>query len=120
MSHCNNVLIEGIRWIGCGNNKETTSQALYFQVSSGITVQNCIFQHSVGQAVALSEVWGYVNINNCTFVNNTHYRGHGAAIHYSLNYKAECVLSISGCSFGYNGATESIVYIHRAHLLQIA
>lgn len=106
------MLIKGIKWIGCGNDKEDTNQALYVQVSCDITIQNCIFQHSVGQAVVLSEVWWYIlNSIGCKFVNNTHYWGHSAAVHYALNYKTECVLTISGCSFGYNGATESIAYM---------
>ena len=82
-----NCVIQGIIWDGCGteNDNSSTKPGLKLDYSSNIAIKNCSFQHSIGQAVVLSEVSGDVNINNCQFVYNSHYRGHGAAIHYSSN-----------------------------------
>ena len=62
----------------------------------------------------MSEVSRDVNINHCNFVHNNHYRGHGAAIHYSsrnvTNHHQLSVFTISDCNFAYNYA-KSLVYI---------
>ena len=111
------LIIQGITWIGCGT-KHTTPGLLLGQ-SSNVTIQNCTFQQSVGQAIVLSEMSGDVNINNCKFVNNSHYRGHGAAIHYSsstnntINY-SQFVLTIKNCNFSYN-RMKSLVYLENKH-----
>ena len=94
-------------WIGCGtDNINHTKPGLSLSYSFNVTIQNCTFQQSVGQAVVLSEMSGDVNINNCKFLNNRRYRGHGAAIHYSsstnntINY-SQFVLTIKKCNFSY-------------------
>ena len=60
-----NCIIKGIIWNGCGTKVEPGLKLSY---SSNIIIQNCSFQHSVGQAVVLSEVTGDININHCQFV----------------------------------------------------
>ena len=113
---CHHLIIEDITWIGCGtDNVNHTKPGLSLSYSSNVTIQNCTFQQSVGQAVVLSEMSGDVNINNCKFVNNSHYRGHGAAIHYSsstnntINY-SQFVLTIKNSIFSYN-KMKSLVYL---------
>ena len=110
------LIIQGITWIGCGtDNINHTKPGLSMSHSFNVTIQNCTFQQSVGQAIVLSEMSGDVNINNCKFVNNSHYRGHGAAIHYSsstnntINY-SQFVLTIKNCIFSYN-KMKSLVYL---------
>ena len=111
---CSSCFIQGITWDGCGSI-ENGEPGLALTDSSNITIGNCIFQHSKGQAVLLSEVSGDVNINHCNFVHNNHYKGHGAAIHYSssnvTNGLQFSVLTISDCNFTYNYITNSLVYI---------
>ena len=105
---CHNCIIQGIVWNGCGNHIEPGLKLNYF---SNITVQNCTFQHSKGQAIVLSEALGDMNINDSRFVNNTHYKGHGAAIHYSSNNtRDEFVFIINNCNFSYN-KMKSLVYL---------
>ena len=114
------LIIQGITWIGCGtDNINHTTPGLSLSYSSNVTIQNCTFQQSVGQAIVLSEMSGDVNINNCKFVNNNRYRGHGAAIHYSsstnntINY-SQFVLTIKNCKFLYN-RMKSLVYLENKH-----
>ena len=113
---CHNCIIQGITWNGCGTNKSIgnhTVPGLKLSNSSNVTIQNCCFQHSVGQAVVLSEASGDVNITNCKFANNVDYGGHGAAIHYSSDNarKSQFVFIINNCNFTSNGYTKSVVYI---------
>ena len=113
---CNNCIIQGIVWDGCGNeNLDTNAEAgLKLSYSCNITIQNCSFQHSIGQAVVLSEVTGDVNINHCQFVYNSHYSGHGAAVHYSssnVTNHLHLLLTISNCNFTNNKGAQSLVYI---------
>ena len=113
---CHNCNIQGIIWEGCGTKSIDTNvePILKFNYSSNISIQNCIFQHSIGQAVVLSQVSGDVNINHCQFVYNSHYRGHGAAVHYSSNNgtnQTQPLLTISHCRFSYHKGAESLVYI---------
>ena len=107
-----NCVIQGITWDGCGskiNNHIEPGVKLYN--TSNVTIQKCSFLHSVGQAVALSDISGDVNINSCKFAHNSNYNSHGAAIHYlSINAK-RCVLTIKSCSFNNNGHATSLVYI---------
>ena len=112
---CHNCIIQGITWDGCGtkNTDDYTKPGLELSCSSNVTIQNCSFQHSVGQAVVLSEVLGDVNINNCKFVNNSHYRGHGAALHYSSNdtrNSSQLMLTINNCNFSDN-KMKSLVFL---------
>ena len=60
---------------------------------------------SKGPAIVLSGVSGNVNISHCNFVHNIHYKGHGAAIHYSpsnVTNDLQLVLVISNCNFTNN------------------
>ena len=79
---CHNCSIQGITWNGCGSPDEP---GLKFSYSSNVTIQNCCFQHLLGQAVMLLQMLGGINICDCNFINNSDYAGHGAAIHYSAN-----------------------------------
>ena len=107
-----NIQIQNITWNGCGIKHTDAIPILKFSSSSNITIQNCSFQHSIGQAVVLSEVSGAVNIHHCMFVYNSHYKDHGAAIHYlSSNAKnhLQLLLTISNCNFSYNEGAKSLV-----------
>ena len=116
---CHNCIIQGITLDRCGIGvtDNLTEPAIKLNYSSNITIQNCCFQHSIGQALVLLEVSKNVNINNCNFVNNSHYRGHGAAIHYSHMYNTkkssndQFVFAINNCSFTNNSDIKSLVYI---------
>ena len=57
---CHNCTIKGFNWDGCGAKNITGSSVpvIEFHHSTNIIIQNCTFQHSVGQAVVLSEVSG--------------------------------------------------------------
>ena len=81
ITFCKNCIIQGITWDECGTKHidNHTEPGLMLSYSSTVTIQNCSFQHSVAQAVVLSEVSGDININECKFVNNSYYGGHGAA-----------------------------------------
>ena len=104
---CDNCTIQGITWNGCGtDNPIYTEPGLKLSNSSNINIKNCFFQYSKGQALLLSEITGDVNIDHCEFVHNSHYKRHGAAIHYSSNGS---VFMISDCNFAYNSA-QSLVY----------
>ena len=117
LTFCHNCFIQGITWDGCGREKMMmidTEPGLKLCNSSNIKITDCIFQHSKGQAVLMSEVSGDVNINHCNFVHNNQYYGHGATIHYSssneTNVHQFSVFTISACNFTYNH-TKSLVYI---------
>ena len=121
---CHNCIIQGITWDGCGTEitDNLTEPGIKLNYSSNVTIHNCCFQHSIGQAVVLSEVSGDVNINICNFVNNSHYRGHGAAIHYSYMYNTkksshdQFVFTINNCNFTNNRNIKSLVYIRNGLL----
>ena len=109
---CHNCIIQGIVWDGCGNHIEPGIKLSYF---SNVTIQSCTFQHSKGQAIALSEALGVVHINGSRFVNNTHHRGHGGAIHYSSNNTRdsyEFVFIINNCNFSYNKMKSLVQFMH--------
>ena len=106
---CHNCTIEGINWKGCGTNSSAT---LKFYSSSNVTIHNCVFQQSVGQAIVLSEVSGDVNISHCRFVNNSQYKDHGAVIHYTpASDTPYYMLTINNCNFTHNKGDLSIVYV---------
>ena len=112
---CHNCIIQGITWDGCGTRVEP---GLKLSNSYNITIQNCSFQHSIGQAVVLSYISGDVNINHCKFVNNSHYRGHGAAISYLATYTSNyppLLFKICNCNFTHNDNAESYVYIENKY-----
>ena len=110
---CRNCIIQGITWDGCGTDND--EPGLKLTNSSDITIQECSFQHSRGQAVALSEISGYLNINNCKFANNSQYKGHGAIINILFSTVRNSLQSfkIHACDFRYNkGAGTSLIYIN--------
>ena len=107
---CSNCIIKGIIWNGCGSHIDPV---LKFSHSINVTIQNCLFQHLIGQAVVLSGVLGDVNIDNCKFINNSDYKGHGAAIQYLSNNTSnflQHVFTISNCNFSYN-KMKSVIYL---------
>ena len=109
---CHNCIIQGITWDGCGTDND--EPGLQLTNSSDITVQKCSFQHSRGQAVALSEISGYLNINNCKFANNSHYKGHGAIINILFSTVKNSLQSfkIHACEFSNNKGARSLIYIN--------
>ena len=108
---CNNVIVEGIVWKGCGTKNSPTFGILN---SSNITIQQCNFQHSLYQAVQLSNVSEHVYINNCIFAHNfLHTRGwrHGA-VTFNLSQNSQVNLTIDNCYFINNRGAKSVVYIY--------
>ena len=119
ITFCKNCIIQGITWDECGTKHidNHTEPGLMLSYSTIITIQNCSFQHSVGQAVVLSEVSGDININDCKFVSNHYYGGHGAAVYYLSNNarNPQFVFIISNCNFSYN-RMKSLVYLENTSL----
>ena len=97
----------------CGYGNDSTNAALKFTNSSTIAIQNCYFQHSMGQIFVLLNVLGDVYINNCNFTFNTEYKGHGSIIHHSSNNtdSSLLMLSIVNCCFKGNEGAGSLIYI---------
>ena len=122
LSTCRNCVIEGITWVGCGSivTKHTSQPVIQVHNSSNITIQNCSFLRSKGQAVLLSDVSGEVSFSHCKFTDNTDYGKDGVAIHYSSNatVKSELVLIVNHCNFSRNGkrSGKSIVHIGKSTL----
>ena len=118
---CRNCIIQGIVWDKCGGRSvlEYHTPTLRLDYSSNVIIQNCTFQHSIGQAVVLSEVSGNVDINHCTFVRNNNFTGHGAVIHHSSNNMTlycQLVFTIDHCNFTHNGYAESLLYTENTSL----
>ena len=114
LTYCYNCTIEGIVWQNCGyanGNKTYPVLALYKSVK--LTIQDCSFEHSAGQAVTLSEVSGDIKIVNCKFEYNYNgiYKGHGAAVYYNKGKESYLVLTISNCDFAHFNSIKSVVYI---------
>ena len=116
---CYNCTIQGITWEECGarniiyNTNYDTVPVLQLYNSSKVTIKDCSFQHSIGQAVVLSGVSGDININHCNFLYSKHYRGHGSAIYYSSIFSLfawPLNFIISKCTFSYNEDAKSLVY----------
>ena len=111
---CYNCTIEGIIWERCGaSNDGNVYPVLQLLDSSDTTFKNCSFQHSIGQAIVMSEMSGGVNINYCNFSFNKQFEGHGTAIHYSSNNmltSSPFKIIITNCNFFYNENAKSVVY----------
>ena len=110
-SSCNNLLIEGIVWENCGSDN---NPVLAKHKSSNLTIENCTFQQSHGQAISLVNVEENVYINRCIFMHNNHHIDHGTAIFFS-SQNSQMHLKIHNCNFTDNGAsraTTSIIYIN--------
>ena len=119
---CHNCTFEGITWTKCGSDgiDSRLAAGLTLESSSNIKIQNCSFQQSVGQTVALLEASGDVNIYQTKFMNNNHYKGHGTAIYCTSNNIKYFPLKfiISNCDFTGNTDAMSVVYIeeHKSFL----
>ena len=116
---CSNCTIEGITWKKCGSRNISgdgnTYPVIQLASSSNIIIQNCSFQHSVGQTVVLLGVSGDVNINYCSFSDAKQYKVHGTAICHSSNNNYKLIVSplniiVSNCNFFNNEEAKSIVY----------
>ena len=97
---------------GCGTDND--EPGLKLTNSSNIIIQNCSFQHSIGQAIVLSEISGYINIKYCKFVNNSHYKEHGATINILSSSVMSHWLSfeIHACDFSNNKGAKSLIYVN--------
>ena len=95
--NCHNCRVIGITWEKCGKNDSIPVIEIYN--SSNIIIENCSFQHSVTQAIALSEMSGNVTINGCKFLFNNQFEGHGTAIHYlsKMKHHSTFQFTISNC-----------------------
>ena len=116
---CHNCSIEGIAWYGCGSLERP---GILFLNSSNILIQDCVFQSSKGQTVALSGMSGDVNIKDCKFVNNSRYHDEGSSIHYTSSDTGilkPALLTISDCDFSYNTAA-SMIYIGNLNHLHVS
>ena len=108
---CHNCFIQDITWDGCGRE---TKPGIKLRDSSNIVIEKCSFHNCKGPAIVLSGVSGHVNISHCNFIHNIHYRGHGAAIHYSssnVTNDLQVALAIDNCNFTNNKNAKSLVYI---------
>ena len=121
LSTVENVIIKGITWIGCGgySNIHTPVILLDSYVYGVVHIQKCSFQHSIAPVIRnsknpVSPVYADITINiiNCNFINNNHYRGHGIAVLYlEMNFYTS--FTIQNCSFCSNGPVKGIVYISK-------
>ena len=112
----NDVIIEGITWIGYGWVKDATvtkdqilnaKGVLLIFNHSNITIQICSFQFSSGQVINLNNGSRDIRINECKFVNNNIYKGHGVAI------LSQSSFTISNCYFSSNKGGKSVIYIEQ-------
>ena len=104
---CDNLIVKGFTWIGCGiiNSTYNHRSVLKFYDSSGITIQNCTFQYSIGQVISLHRVDSYVNIDHCDFMNNNLHGDYHAVIDcYNV-----LTININNCNFSYNEDSRSII-----------
>ena len=116
---CHNCIIEGISWDNCGgkNIRENISRPVLKVInSSNITIKDCLFQQSIGQAIVLSRMTGDVTISHCNFSSNNHYEGHGSAIYYSSNdtSKSSITFIIVNSNFIHNEGARSVVYLDQS------
>ena len=116
---CHNCTIEGISWNSCGDKSSRgnfSRPVLQVINSSNITFKNCLFQHSIGQAIVLSQMNGNVSISHCNFLSNNHYEGHGSAIRYSSNgtSKSSITFMIVSSNFTHNEGAKSVVHFDQS------
>ena len=126
---CNNLTIQGITWVGCGEHKveEGDLLALFNIYNSTGTIQKNTFHYLMGPALNFHHSHRYSEFNfshftidQCNFMNNI-YRGHGAAIILKPSVGSpsnDTQLIISDCNFIYNEGAASIVYLedHRVSI----
>ena len=114
IKNCNNIVVEGITWIGCGDFLTDYSMAVLIVYKTiTATIINCSFQNLMGPAIILHNTIGNVNISNCSFINNNHYKYHGSCIrYYSTDYaKHPSIIIRANCNFSNNGPAKSVIYI---------
>ena len=107
---CTNCTIRGITWSGCGGIIDDINYpVLQFYNSSNVTIENCIFQHSKGQVIALSEIGDFA-INHCKFLQNRYLGSHGGSIiDIADQGNSQINFTIRNCNFTDNkGATSTI------------
>ena len=114
---CHNCTIRGITWDRCGTRENANFFQPVLQLSncSEMIIEICSFQHSIGQAIVLSQMTGDVNISYCNFSSNNQYEGHGSAIHYSSHGRPKSSLTfmIGSSNFMHNEGAKSVVYFDR-------
>ena len=118
------ITIDGIIWNGCGFSNITnmlhSHPGLGMENSFNITVKNCTFINSTGQAIEILNVMDNVMVTNCVFINNilyaVNYIMNDSAIHYLLS------LTIDNCTFRENGRVFSVVHIlgHSSNIMPIS
>ena len=104
---CQNVEIKDLTWNRPSENNPI-SRITFSDVSS-ITVRNCSFQYSMGQAISLLNVSEHVNIDRCKFIHNSGNQN-ASLIHYSpgsTNNNNTNVLTITNCCFSNNKYSQS-------------
>ena len=106
------LIVENITWVGCGDSS-TFLPVLSIYESANVTIKNCSFQHSLGIVIEVKRMKGLMNITDCNFMSNNHYKDHGSAIKYTstMLYYQIYPLKINNCTFSYNGVAESIIYL---------
>ena len=108
-----NCTIKGIIWKNCGYTSNRTYPVLGFKKSAEVTIQDCFFNHSMGQSIVLSTVSGDTKIINCKFKYSI-YKGHGTAVNYDKGKGYPLKLAISNCEFAHYHTVQSVVYIGRS------
>ena len=108
----NDLIIEGITWIGCGRQ---IKGMLSISNCSNITIQTCSFQFSEGQIINITDGSRDIHISDCKFVNNKNYKGHGMAI---LSQSSS--FTINNCYFSSNEGGRSVIYFeqYKSELLE--
>ena len=118
ISLCHNITIQGITLIGCGvysfNDIKLYTRAAIAIDYSSVKIQKSSFQYSIGPAIKVDSNYRDIimMIDQCNFMNNNYYRGHGAAI---TVYYLFGTFKISNCNFSYNEGAKSIVYLENSH-----
>ena len=118
-----NLTIKGIAWVGCGavtdilvidDAADDTGGVLQIFGFSKVTIQECSFQHSLGQVVSLIDV-DDVNINDCKFVMSTNiYQGYSAVIYYTRTADySKLTVSFNHCYFRSNEGAKSVIYFDK-------
>ena len=107
---CQNVEITNLTWNLPSENKNNPIPRITFSDASKITVRNCSFQNSVGQAISMVNVSEHVNIDCCKFIHNSGNQN-AMLIYYSPgstnNNNNANVLTITNCHFSDNEYTQS-------------
>ena len=101
----NDLIIEGITWIGCGRQ---INGMLSISNCSNITIQRCSFQYSEGQIINITDGSRDIHINDCKFVSNKNYKHHGMAI---LSQSSS--FTINNCYFSSNEGGRSVIYFEQ-------